>query len=186
MKVKDLRKEKRRKADMMARKALLDSITMCSDEYQKAYPKTADSDLKLVAAYCTGISAAHVALDHNCAESTVHRALNRVRAFLRLQDYADRWKPLINHIMEHSPNWGDCEPEGVLDMIYETYREFNVMDDTQTKSGFRELYRLLDGLTIQEQDPVIYAVCDLCHQHQRTGFTEGIKLGIRLGEELRA
>ncbi len=186
MKVKDLRKEKHRKADMMARKALLDAITKHSDAYQEAYPKTADSDLKLVMAYCSGLSAAHVALDHNCVESTVYRAITRVREFLSLQDYEDRWKPLIDHIMEHSPDWGECEPEGILDMIYETYREFNVMDDAQTKAGFKELYRLLDHLTLREQDPVIYAVCDLCHAHQRTGFTEGIKIGIRLGEELRA
>ena len=45
---------------------------------------------------------------------------------------------------------------------------------------------MLEDLSLREQDPVIYAVCDLCHAHQRTGFTEGIKLGIRLGEELRA
>lgn len=185
MKVKDLRKEKHRKADMMARKALLDAITKRSDAYQEAYPKTADSDLKLVMAYCSGSSAAHVALDHHCAESTVYRAITRVREFLRLQDYDDRWKPLIDHIMEHSPDWGECEPEGILDMIYETYREFNRLDDAQTKAGFKELYRLLDDLPLREQDPVIYAVCDLCHAHQRTGFTEGIKIGIRLGEELR-
>lgn len=143
-------------------------------------------NLKLVSAYCNGSSAAHVSLDHNCAESTVHRALNRVREYLRMRDYDDLWRILIDHIMEHSPDWGECEPEGILDMIYETYREFNVMDDAQTKAGFKELYRLLDHLTLREQDPVFYAVCDLCHAHQRTGFTEGIKIGIRLGEELRA
>ena len=98
-------------------------------------------NLKLVSAYCNGGSAAHVSLDHNCAESTVHRALNRVREYLRMRDYDDLWRLLIDHIMEHSPNWGECEPEGILDMIYETYREFNVMDDAQTKAGFKELNR---------------------------------------------
>ena len=76
--MRDLRKELGRKADMMERKALLDRITKRSDAYQEAYPKTADSDLKLVMAYCSGSSAAHVALDCNCAESTVYRAVNRV------------------------------------------------------------------------------------------------------------
>ena len=183
--MRDLRKEKYRKLDMMDRKALLDAINRHEPQYREGFPKVAESDLKLVRAYCSGLSAAHVALDHNCAESTVHRALNRVREFLRMQDNDDLWRPLIIHIMEYAPNWGECEPEGILDTIYETYREFNRLDDAQTKAGFHELYRLLEDLSIQEQDPVIYAVCDLCHAHQRTGFTAGVKLGIRLGEELR-
>lgn len=184
--MKDLRKETRRKIGMMDRKALLDAISKHKDAYQATYPKTADSDLALVEAYCDGFSAAHVALDHHCAESTVYRTLARAREFLRHQEIEDRWKPLISYVMEQSPDWGECEPEGVLEMIYETYREFNRMDDAQIKAGFEEIYRLLGDLSIREQDPVIYAVCDLCHSHQRTGFTAGVKIGIRLGEELRA
>ena len=33
-------------------------------------------------------------------------------------------------------------------------------------------------------DKVIYTVCTLCRDHERSGFIEGIKVGICLAEEL--
>lgn len=183
--MRDLRKESSRKNDMMSKKALYDAIERYADDYRSAYPRSAESDLKLVSAYCSGSSAAHVALDNHCAECTVYRAINRVRQFIRLQEIDDHWKPLIDHIMEHSPNFGDCDAQGILDMLYEIYCEYNYFEDASTKMGFEELYRLLEDLPVGEIDPLIYVVCDLCRNHQRTGFTEGIRVGIRLGEELR-
>lgn len=183
--MRDLRMESRRKIDILDRKALLDALNKYKDAYQAAHPQTADSDFVLVGAYCTGLSAAHVALDHHCAESTVYRALTRAREFLQHQDIGDRWKPLIEHIMEHSISWESCESGEILNMIFETFRAYNDMDDAQIKSEFQKLNTLLENLGFQEQDLLINAVCDLCHSHQRTGFTVGVKVGIRLGEELR-
>lgn len=182
----DLRKEKHRKADMIIRQELLQNLNQCTKLYQAARPRSAESDIILVTAYCSGLSAAHVALEHNCSESTVYRAIDRVQSFVHLWNHSNRWKVLLEHILEQSPNWGECDPEGILDMIYESYREYNRLDDVRTATGFQELYRLLEDLSVREKDPVIHTVCDLCHAHQRTGFTEGIKLGIRLGEELRS
>jgi hypothetical protein len=35
-------------------------------------------------------------------------------------------------------------------------------------------------------DKIIYPVCKLCRDHERAGFIEGIKIGIRLAQELAA
>ena len=86
--------------------------------------------------------------------------------------------------MEHPPIFGDCNASGVLEMLYETYSDYNNMDDETVKQGFRELYQLLEKADPSAVDPVIYVVCGLCRAHQRTGFTEGIKIGVRLSEEL--
>ena len=60
------------------------------------------------------------------------------------------------------------------------------MDDDAIKKDFSELYHLMNGMTLTQIDTVIDPVCKLCKDHQRSGFVEGIQLGIRLGEELEA
>ena len=58
------------------------------------------------------------------------------------------------------------------------------MDDGTIKEDFNELYRLMNGMDLREMDKIIYPVCTLCRDHQRSGFVEGVKVGIRLREEL--
>lgn len=42
----------------------------------------------------------------------------------------------------------------------------------------------MNGMTLKEIDRVIYPVCTLCRGHEKAGFVEGLKVGIRLKEEL--
>ena len=58
------------------------------------------------------------------------------------------------------------------------------MDDGTIKEDFNELYRLMNGMELREMDIIIYPVCTLCRDHQRSGFVEGVKVGIRLKTEL--
>ena len=60
----------------------------------------------------------------------------------------------------------------------------NRMDDDRIRADFRELYAQMNGMTIQEMDRVIYLVCSLCRDHQRVGFTEGVKIGLLLAGEV--
>lgn len=95
---------------------------------------------------------------------------------------ADYIKVLKCHVHTHSPNFGDGE--SVLSMLYEAYAEYNKMDDGTIKEDFNELYRLINGMTIREMDKIIYPVCTLCRDHEKSGFVEGIKIGVRLAQEL--
>ena len=54
----------------------------------------------------------------------------------------------------------------------------------QIKKDFHELYLAMNGKTLREMDEIIYPVCKLCRDHERSGFVEGIKVGIRLRQEL--
>ena len=85
-------------------------------------------------------------------------------------------------VSDHQPNFGDGE--SVLTMLYEAYSECNRLDDTQIKDDFHNLYRLMNGMELREMDKIIYPVCRLCRDHERAGFMEGIKIGIRLEQEL--
>ena len=89
---------------------------------------------------------------------------------------------LKTHIQQHPPNYGDGE--SVLTMLYECYNENNPYDNEQIKEDFNELYRQMNGMDLREMDKIIYPVCTLCRDHQRSGFVEGVKVGMRLREEL--
>lgn len=81
-------------------------------------------------------------------------------------------------------NFGN-DADTVLGMLYSTYYELNCNADTdEVKQAFEELYQTMTGKTLKEKDEVIYATCHLCSLHQQTGFIDGIRLGIRLAQEL--
>lgn len=79
-------------------------------------------------------------------------------------------------------NLGDADT--VLVMIYECYNENHPYDNEEIKVDFNELYRQMNGMALREMDNIIYPVCKLCRDHEKAGFTEGVKIGIRLANEL--
>ena len=89
---------------------------------------------------------------------------------------------LKKHISDHQPNYGDGD--SVLTLLYEAYSEYNRLDDVQVRVDFEELYRLMNGMSLRDMDKIIYPVCKLCRDHEKAGFVEGIKIGIRLYNEL--
>ena len=60
----------------------------------------------------------------------------------------------------------------------------NSMDNAAIKADFERRYQLMNGKPLQEIDEIIYAVCILCRDHEKAGFIEGIKVGMRLTKEL--
>ena len=92
------------------------------------------------------------------------------------------FEKLRSYIAENPPDFGDGD--SVLTLLYEAYAELNRMDDGTIKEDFNELYRLMNGMELRKMDKIIYPVCTLCRDHQRSGFVEGIKVGIRLRGEL--
>ena len=88
---------------------------------------------------------------------------------------------LKEYVLSHEPNVGDGE--SILTFLYEAYSEVNRMDNDQIKADFNALYAAMNGMTLKEMDRVIYPVCTLCRDHEKTGFQEGVKVGIRLAQE---
>ena len=80
------------------------------------------------------------------------------------------------------PNFGDAD--SVLGLLYECFNENNPYDNEQIKADFNELYQQMNGMSLREMDRIIYPVCNLCRDHERTGFMEGVKVGIMLGAEI--
>ena len=92
------------------------------------------------------------------------------------------FEKLRDCIAESPLDFGDAD--FALALLYDVYAEIHNLDDAQTKADFHDLYKAMNGLPLQEMDQIIYPLCRLCRDHQRTGFVEGVKVGVRLGMEL--
>ena len=85
------------------------------------------------------------------------------------------------YIKQHPPYCGDVK--SVLEMLYECHNENSPYDNEQIKADFNELYQQMNGLPLREMDKIIYPVCKLYRDHERSSFVEGIKIGIALAIE---
>ena len=95
----------------------------------------------------------------------------------------DKFIAALKALIEHNPpDLGDCD--SVLSLLYEAYNEVNPMDDPQIKADFHQLYELMNGMPLRDMDKIIYPVCTLCRDHQRSGFMDGGRAGVKLKQEL--
>ena len=69
-------------------------------------------------------------------------------------------------------------------MLFDAYNESSDFDNATIKADFEELYRLMNGNPLKENDEIIYAVYTRCRDYEKTGFIEGIKVGIALTQEI--
>lgn len=96
-----------------------------------------------------------------------------------MRNYFEKLRTLV---AENPPDFGDSD--SVLALLYEAYNEIHNMDYARTKADFHALYEAMSGMTLREMDTILDPVCTLCRDHQRSGFIEGIRIGICLREEL--
>ena len=76
------------------------------------------------------------------------------------------------------------DADSLLELLFDAYTECNGFDNDVIRWDFNELYATMNGKTIREMDEIIYPVCALCRDHEKTGFEEGVKVGIRLVREI--
>ena len=103
------------------------------------------------------------------------------KSFWECDDMKSYLEALKAYVEQHPPNCGDGE--SVLEMLYECHNENNPYDNKQIKADFNELYQQMNGMPLREMDKIIYPVCKLCRDHEKAGFVEGIRIGIRLAHE---
>ena len=96
-----------------------------------------------------------------------------------MKEYIDA---LRKQIADNPPDLDGSK--SVLAFLYESYSQVNRMDDAQIKADFSELYRAMNGMTLQEMDRILDPVCTLCRDHERAGFTHGFQLAFLLRSEL--
>ena len=91
---------------------------------------------------------------------------------------------IIDELKAHPPDFGDAD--SILEMLYSCYNQYNRMDTADIKAGFEELYAKMTGIPLRDMDGIIDTTCTLCREHEKSGFVEGVKVGILLTEELQS
>ena len=89
---------------------------------------------------------------------------------------------LQNYCKQNPPNAE--EAQSVMDFLYCTYAEYNPIDLQNIEERFAELRNHFKELDLQRFDPIFVTVSELCAEHERLSFMEGIRLGVTLMLEL--
>lgn len=158
---------------------LLQHFEAEKEAYHSRHSATAEMDAVIFRSYCAGKTALQIAKEMSCSESTVYGSISRVQEYL-CRPYR---KSLLNMLMQQA-NDGDRDPQSLSEMLYTAYTAYNPIDIGCAKTGFVELLGLLSILSDQSLDAAMNLVCDLCQHHERSGFVEGVRVGVLLSSEL--
>ena len=91
-------------------------------------------------------------------------------------------KSLQDYYKQNPPNHGDAE--SVMELLYWHYAENNPIDNKKIRNSFAKLRQQYSHLSMLEFDPIFTTVSDLCLEHERLAFLEGLCLGVTLMGEL--
>lgn len=91
---------------------------------------------------------------------------------------------LNNYITENKPCAACPNVETLLDMLFCCYSQHKSLDTATVKMCFSQLDSILQKLTLQQADEVVDLACNLCDEHQKNAFREGVTVGFRLYQEL--
>ena len=88
---------------------------------------------------------------------------------------------LKRYVEQYPPACGDAQ--AVVDQIYWAYMENHRIDTDKTRERYTALREQVK-LPMREYDEVLYIVSDLCLEHGRLAFMEGLKIGLIFLREL--
>lgn len=71
-----------------------------------------------------------------------------------------------------------------MEFLYWHYAENTPLDSRKIRDGFSNIRQQYSHLSMQEFDPIFITVSDLCVEHERLAFLEGLRLGVTLMMEL--
>ena len=91
---------------------------------------------------------------------------------------------LSAYIAEHPPVLHSEDTDTILDALFWAYSEAACSDGQAIQQYNENLNRLLNGLPAERVNTIIDTVNDLCWEHDRQGFINGFKLGMRLEQEI--
>ena len=93
-------------------------------------------------------------------------------------------RKLSAYVAEHPPDFHAEDANSILDALFWAYSETACADSQAVRQSNENLNRLLNGLPTERANTIIDTVNDLCWEHDRQGFINGFKLGMRLEQEI--
>lgn len=156
------------------------------EDYRSRHPATANLDLRICKLSDRGKTAVQIAMDIPCSESTVYRALRRVQDFISAQNYDHFLQTLRKAIDQTPPSLGDGDTQSALEVLYTAYAENNEHRTEECNAAWLALDARLSDLPVAISNPIFEKVYALCSCYERSGFTDGFKLGVHMAGELSA
>ena len=93
-------------------------------------------------------------------------------------------RKLSAYISEHPPDIHSDGGDTILDALFWAYCESTGGDNENVQQGYDTLQQQLQRSPTQDVNAIINIVNDLCWEHDRLGFINGFKMGMRLEQEL--
>lgn len=91
---------------------------------------------------------------------------------------------LSAYVAEHPLVLHSEDADTILDALFWTYSEAAGADSKAVLQYSENLNCLLNGLPVERANTIIDTVNDLCWEHDRQGFINGFRIGMRLEQEI--
>lgn len=94
-------------------------------------------------------------------------------------------KDLEKYCKENSIHFDHPCFETLLELLWYFHTQYYPIDNEVINAHFAALDPILKSLSRKRQRKLINSVIKLCTEHQRTAFSEGIRVGVQLLLEVR-
>ena len=91
---------------------------------------------------------------------------------------------LKEHLLQQPVNYGYDDADSLLQMLYYYYTVANPISSDAIRRKYEAVINHIDRLSVQQSDSIFDLICELCLEHERCAFIEGIHVGVRLTTEL--
>ena len=98
-----------------------------------------------------------------------------------MNNYIEKLK---TYLAENPLGYEDENVHSVLEFLYNCYMEETCSDSDTIRANYKKIDDILSKLTLDENNAVFESVCDLCTEHGKRAYLEGIRVGVRLEMEL--
>ena len=93
-------------------------------------------------------------------------------------------RKLSTYVAEHPLDIHSDDVHTILDALFWAYCESAGADNENVQQGYDTLQQQLQCLPAPDADTIIITVHALCWEHDRQGFINGFKMGMRREQEL--
>ena len=93
---------------------------------------------------------------------------------------------VMDYLDTHPVSRYEGDFQSLLEMIHYIFATCNPVDSREIQEKFSVLGDLLSPLSVEAENAVSSLVCDLCYDHEQTGFNYGVIVGMQLMSEINA
>ena len=72
----------------------------------------------------------------------------------------------------------------LISWLYDAYRTRHPTEPATIKEDFKKLYDAMNGMPLEQMDQILYPVCTLCTDHEKSAFRDGVRIGFKLAQDL--